>query len=82
MADVVSDGVFGELRRGGARKYPWEQWQDGQCWKITKGTDFNCSLRAMRMAIGIRAKYVGMKFKTKTIATEESLVFQFLSGSE
>ena len=37
-------------------KYPWEEWQDGRWWKITKGTDFEVDVQVMRDQLHVRAK--------------------------
>jgi len=74
---VDSSELFRAPSVGGKRKYNWELWQDGRTWKITKGVDFFCSLRSMRLSIGIRAKYVGLNYKTVTNKDNQTITFQF-----
>jgi hypothetical protein len=47
-------------------KYPWSDWQNGKWWTITKGEDFQCSVRAMRDQLHVRARATETKVKTHT----------------
>ena len=49
MAEVLGDGF--KFRRGMRPIYPWDEWTDGQTWRIRKGVDFKVAMKAMRHAI-------------------------------
>lgn len=61
--------------------YPWEKWQDGQWWTITKGADFNCPVQSMRNQLHVRAKTTGVRVKTHT-DKEAQVTFTFQKKSE
>lgn len=46
--------------------YPWDEWQDGRWWTITRGEDFQCTVRAMRDQLHVRARTTETKVKTHT----------------
>lgn len=46
--------------------YPWADWQDGRWWTIEQNKDFQCTLRAMRDQLHVRAKATGVKVRTRT----------------
>lgn len=47
-------------------KYPWEEWQDGRWWTITKDVDFAVNIQVMRDQLHVRAKATSTKVKTFT----------------
>jgi hypothetical protein len=61
MAEVVTD--FPTLLH--YRRRPWEQWFDGQIWKLTSGVDFACDPRAFRGSVYNAAKRMGFRIQTK-----------------
>ncbi len=47
---------------GPASIYPWEDWlKPGTKWKITQGTDFNCTRISMDVQIRRKALSLGLK---------------------
>lgn len=62
-------------------KYPWDEWQDGRWWTITKGKDFQCSVRAMRDQLHVRARATETKVKTHT-DKETKIQFTFQAAHE
>ena len=55
-------------------RYPYDEWFDGQIWKITKGIDFNCTIESMRVSLWTTAKKRGMKIRTSKKG--DALIFQ------
>lgn len=48
-------------QRGSKPKYPWDEWfAKGTTWKLTKGEDFDCSVRSMHVQIRRRAGEEGL----------------------
>jgi len=45
MARVVKKFTRGAVKKG---KYPWDQWMNGQIWRLTQGVDFHCGPEAFR----------------------------------
>lgn len=63
MAEMLNDYKWG--RKGNA-KYPWDLWLDGNVWKLTKGTDFNCAVESMRLGAVAKAKRIGMRLNVES----------------
>ena len=55
-------------------RYPYDEWFDGQIWKITKGIDFNCTIESMRVSLWTTAKKRGIKIRTSKKG--DALIFQ------
>ncbi len=73
----------------GAREiFPWEQWVNGEIWKLSRGTgpdaDFVKTLPAMRTVIYAAAKRRGLSVRTRAVrdGQEEALVVQFAQRDE
>jgi hypothetical protein len=71
MAEVLKNHVF---RNGNEEGYPYDQWLDGQVWKLIKGTDFNCGVKSMRVNLYNAAR--GRKIKIKTDLGSDYLIVQ------
>jgi hypothetical protein len=56
MAKVVNEFDF-RVRKS---RYPWAEWLDGQIWKLTNGTDFDCTPSAFGNAAYRYARRHGM----------------------
>jgi len=55
--------------------YPYDEWFDGQIWKISKGIDFNCTIESMRISLFNQAKKRGIKVRTSKKGND-TLIFQ------
>lgn len=42
------------------RGHPWDEWADGDVWKITKGEDFQSGLESMRTQLYGKARSLNM----------------------
>ena len=62
MAEILEDHEFGKVGRGDG--YPYDQWFDGQVWKLYQGVDFNCNLISMRENLNNAARKRGIKIQT------------------
>ncbi len=60
--------------KGGAR-YPWNQWLDGQIWKLTRGEDFMRSPSAVRAAAWSYARYRHWKISC-SVPDNNTLIIQ------
>lgn len=61
MAQVVT-GKFEFRKTRGI--YAWEQWLDGQAWKLTRGEDFKVEPTTFRLSVYQAAKRYGVKVHT------------------
>ncbi len=64
MAEVLKNHAFS--KRGNVEGYPYDQWLDGQIWKIIKDTDFNCNVQSMRVNLYNAARSRRIQIRTKT----------------
>ena len=73
MAEILEDYEFVQW---GPQEclYPYDEWFDGQIWKITKGIDFNCTLESMRISLFSQAKK--RRIKIRTSKKDDTLIFQ------
>ena len=60
----------------GESKYPWNEWADGQVWKLTRGRDFKCQVTSMQVATSVQAKKMYLKARTR-IVDQSTIVIQF-----
>lgn len=71
MATPVPDYKFTETR-GATAIYPWDQWLDGQSWRLVRKVDFFITLSSMKNYIYIMARKRGLKAK---IAVEGDVIY-------
>ena len=62
MAEILDDHEFGKVGRNDA--YPYDEWFDGQVWKLYQGVDFDCTVISMRVNLYNAAKRRGIKIRT------------------
>jgi hypothetical protein len=41
--------------------YPWDEWFDGNFWRLIQGEDFDCSIRSMEHQLRKKAVSKGLK---------------------
>jgi hypothetical protein len=58
LMDTVEDNEF-------AKRYPWDQWFDGNIRKAVRGTDFEVEATSFRVTIRAAAKRHGYTVRTK-----------------
>lgn len=59
MSRIIEDY---QPKKGGRRDtYPWTEWLDGRTYMLSRGEDFKCTLKAMRIHIYRMAKRRGVK---------------------
>ena len=63
MARVLKSHEFGT--RGGAAKYPWDEWMDGRIYEIKQGVDFDGKPAPFRAYLYQHAIRNGMKVRTE-----------------
>jgi hypothetical protein len=62
MAEILDDYEFGKVGRNDG--YPYDEWFDGQVWKLYQGVDFDCGLVSMRVNLYNAARKRGIKIRT------------------
>lgn len=72
MAERLKEYSFRE--RGGS-KYSWDEWTDGEVWKVKEGEDFECPARNFQAGLFNQAKRKGLKVRSNR--EEDVVVFQF-----
>lgn len=70
MAEVLENYEF----NGRNRKYRWDDWLDGQVWKLTSPVDFTVKYSSMRAIVAIEAKRRGLKIRSRV--EDNALVIQ------
>jgi hypothetical protein len=63
------------------RKYPWEEWTDGETHTIARGVDFKVPLYVLRNQLFQRAYRLGMKVYTNKL-DEDTLTFKFYDDQD
>jgi hypothetical protein len=83
VAEILDEFDFTKrgTGRGRPEKYPWDNWTNGEIWKIVAGTDFSCKAENIQGALFNAARKRGMRVKTKKL-DEKTVVFQFSNSSE
>jgi len=71
MAEILEK--FERLRppHAGHRKYPWDQWLDGNPWKLEAGVDYNCQAQSLVSSASKFAERNG--FSVKSSIAEDGL---------
>jgi hypothetical protein len=72
MADIANDFEF--VRPGKSRKYPWDEWSDGQTRILTKGTDFECSMASIQNGLHVWARRHGLIARTQRVESDRVAV--------
>jgi hypothetical protein len=64
---------------GANRRYPWEQWLNGEIWQLFSGEDYFCTTRTLMTNSRSQAKRLGGKVRTRILSEggRESIVIQF-----
>ena len=65
MAEVIDE--LPKYKVGPEAKYPWEQWFDGQVWKLTKGADFLTNPESFRRTAGMAAARMHVHAETRVV---------------
>lgn len=72
MAHIIKDL---EPSGQGIKKYPWEDWQNGQAWHIECDEDIDVDAEKFRAQLYVRARASGMRVTTHL--TYNGIDFQF-----
>ena len=67
------------------RRYPWEEWLNGEVWQLFPEEDFNSKSHTMVAAARARSKRMGGGLRSRTFREEsgrESVVLQFMPDSK
>ena len=64
----------------GNRKYPWEQWTDGQIWRAKRNEDYTITSQQLMSRLRTKANLYGLKVRVRYNETE--CVFQFYVGED
>ena len=82
MAELLEDFDFSKRGSGRGRpeKYPWDSWTNGEIWKISYGSDFDCKAENIQGALFSAARKRNLRVQTKKL-DEKTVVFQFMERS-
>jgi len=73
MAKKLKDFTFSD--RSGNRRYPWEEWSNGEVWRVEEGKDF-----VVRSSSFVQAAYQYARRCGKKVRVQQGgdhVVFQF-----
>lgn len=73
MAEVVES--FGAGPHGN-HKYRWEEWLDGQAWKLTRGVDFTVSPNRFRQGSSLQVAAAKRGMRVRTHVDGDSVIIQ------
>lgn len=66
------------------RRYPWEEWLNGEVWQLFPDEDFAAKTRTIVAGARTRAKRMGGTVRTRLLQGEdgrESIVLQFIRSA-
>tara|TARA_B100000427_G_scaffold229329_1_gene192598 strand:- start:1140 stop:1370 length:231 start_codon:yes stop_codon:yes gene_type:complete len=72
MAEILESFKFKEVGRGS--RYPYDQWFDGQIWKLTHLVDFDCQPSSLRQAFYSAARRKDLKIKVSLLSNNDVVV--------
>jgi len=52
---------------GRGRSYPWDEWLDGDVWKLTQGEDFTASMSNFRGLVYMKAQDRQLQVRTRVV---------------
>jgi hypothetical protein len=67
-----------------AARYPWDEYLDGSVWELTRGEDFDCSLRSIQGAARNQASRRNGSLRMRTRRANdgrEVVVMQFVRSA-
>lgn len=73
MATKLDSFEFGRTREG--VKHPWNEWLNGDIWKLVRGVDFKPTVANFRNAAYVEGKRRNLKVNTAQV-DETTLVIQ------
>jgi hypothetical protein len=74
-----------EFPGAATRRYPWEEWLNGDVWQLSPCEDFTSKARTIVQAARARSKRMGGGLRTRLIQEHdgrESVILQFVSRAE
>ena len=74
MAEILEDHEFGKVGRSDG--YPYDEWFDGQVWKLVRGTDYECTSSSMRTSAQQVGKTRNKNVRTNMIMDGKGIVVQ------
>ena len=68
----------------GTRRYPWEEWLNGEVWELFADEDYNSKTKTIVGAARTRARQMGGRARTRLLqeSGRESVVLQFIARSD
>jgi hypothetical protein len=64
------------------RRYPWDEWLNGDIWQLVPGEDFEAKTPTLVATARLQAKRLGGTVRTRSVSDQgrDSLVLQFVRG--
>ncbi len=72
MAQILES--YGFKKVGREAKYPYDQWLDGQIWKLQHMVDFECQPHGLRQSFYAAAKRRGIKVRVSILPNGDVIV--------
>ena len=72
MAEILESYDFKSV--GGRPRHPFDQWFDGQIWKLEYMVDFDCQVVSIRQSLYAAARRRGIKVKVAVSANKNVVV--------
>ena len=72
MAEILESYDF--KRVGGRPRHPYDQWFDGQIWKLQHMVDFDCEVVSIRQSLYAAARRRGIKVKVAVLVNGDVVV--------
>lgn len=75
MAEVLDE--FPPQRRGAPPRYPYNQWFNGDTWKLEHGVDFTTNIQHLRTGLGHAARKRGGILRTTISEDNKTLIIKY-----
>jgi hypothetical protein len=79
MAERIDPAKLTVHKGGAPRKYPWDEWMDGSCWKLKAGVDYQVSTESFRATAYKQATRSG--YTVQILRISNGLTVQFTKKS-
>lgn len=78
MAEVIEEFDWNKARTTRSR-YDWDQWFDGQVWRLKKDEDFTAEVASFRSSASTAAKKRDKTVRT-ALVDEDTVILQAFNG--
>lgn len=79
MAEILNNFEF--AKRGRGSSYPYDQWFNGQIWKLEEMTDFICKPTSLRSALYMAARVRNIELNTSLGTDRDGLNYVIVQAN-